>query len=216
VNLRRRFQSGADQENLLAYAAAVADLRQSGLALAAELRDHDHDHDHYRALYRGRARARELERALYRDVGRALYGDRDRDFDLDLALDLDFALDIGLDFVATRLEGEASSLGDLQERLQVAAGVMPESPASAASSAIAPARPAWVARRVHGWTARLLSPAARARFEDELLDELHELAEQNATGCAQLACALRQLGATLQLRHQARQDRKQVADLGGD
>ena len=61
-------------------------------------------------------------------------------------------------------------------------------------------RPGWTALTVSSLAARLLPPAARLRFEDELLDELFALADTHVPRRHQAACALRQLAAVPRLR----------------
>lgn len=61
-------------------------------------------------------------------------------------------------------------------------------------------RPGLTALKVSSLAARLLPPAARLRFEEELLDELFALADDRAPRRHQAACALRQLAAVPRLR----------------
>jgi hypothetical protein len=77
-------------------------------------------------------------------------------------------------------------------------------------------RPSGMAVRMHGWTAKLLLPAARTRHADELLDELYDLAEQGGTMRAQVACALRQLATVRRLRATARAAKTSSSVAGGE
>lgn len=72
-------------------------------------------------------------------------------------------------------------------------------------------RPSRVALSAHALAVILLSPRARARHEEELLDELYDLVESGASRRRQLACALRQVASTRQLRRLAESDSLQAA-----
>jgi hypothetical protein len=77
-------------------------------------------------------------------------------------------------------------------------------------------QPSWMAVRVNGWAARLLSPAARAQHAEELLDEVYDLAELGAPRRAQTACALRQLARVRQSRVTARSAKRSPSAAGGE
>ena len=75
------------------------------------------------------------------------------------------------------------------------------------STALGQPRPAWPALRLSSLTLQLLSRPARLRYEDELLDELYDLADQSASRQAQVVAALRQMLQVGVLRATARYDR---------
>jgi hypothetical protein len=117
----------------------------------------------------------------------------------DIASDIDRDLGLGLDCALALVE-------ELDRAYSFAEAVRKGS-RGAGKATPAPARPVRTARRVHGWAMHLLSPAARARHEDELLDELYDLVDQRASWRRQVACAVRQLASVRQLRAVARAER---------
>lgn len=64
--------------------------------------------------------------------------------------------------------------------------------------------PSGAALAINRWMVALLSPAARDRHRDELLDELYDLVDRRASWRQQVACAICQLGQVPRLRVAAR------------
>ncbi len=104
-----------------------------------------------------------------------------------------------------RAQTRTSDLLHLLSAVHVCTPPLPTDPAPAAADETpAPtaqvSRPGLTALKVSSLAARLLPPAARLRFEEELLDELFALAENDVPRRHQAACALRQLAAVPRLR----------------
>jgi hypothetical protein len=164
-----------------------------------------------RALDRARALDRDLARALARALALALARARDLDLDLGRALDRDLDLDLGR---AGELVGW---INQAHARLTaLAQGSSAGRPPEVSAGLPRRVQPSWVAVRVNGWAARLLSPAARALHADELLDEVYDLAELGAPRRAQIACGLRQLAGVRQLRVTARSAKRSPTAAGGE
>jgi len=159
------------------------------------------------ALNRAYDRDLTVDFALADDLNRAL----DLAVHLELALDLDlgraFELYLGLD-----LEPLAGVLEEAKRGIAVRLQELAPDPAPAMPEGVRPpvqVQPNRLAIRVSGWATRMLPPTARARYGDELLDELHTMADDDAGRWRQLACAVRQaVPGAWQIRAALREEQK--------
>jgi hypothetical protein len=169
-------------------------------------------------LDRARARANDLVNDLEfaRTLGIALVNDLSRAYDLDrdrrTGRDLDRAHNLDLNSACDL----AHDIAVLVERAALHARHLASSPGTVQVQGFGPvgperAVPARSAVRVTGWVLRWLTAADRPRYREELVGELHELAQAGVSRRRQLGHALRLLARVGALRAALRRPARERA-----